>query len=1034
MALAIAGTISVINFNTVLQTATGSTHAVTSGTDTLLFVWITRVRDTQEQPVFGAKWNGDDLTALSTNYSGAIHGDDFAYWMAAINAPDVGTFDLALVTGGFDQAGGTMLLINLTDNDTTNILGAITSQRKAATATNTVGPLSITPVTGGDNLVVAILGISQNTTLTTFTGTGFTAVSTGTASNNNLLTRTIRYKIGSSGAQSVSAAFGASDVDIGGVIFEIRGASATTTDKSGAVAISADVTSGAAKASKGTAPSASILEGKKAFTSTLIIQGDDTNVSRAMVRVGSNTTTRFGMKRLQTGVGGKTSVIACEALLDDGTSYIESYEGALTTGVSVASWVQEPGTGPQLTIDGQDRDPSYKTGASFSGGIVVATNPMEVGAYSDISVAAYSGLMGRWIVDSKIWTFPQRRLFAKSVLDPDRLFGWGERNVPADSNRSPVALPVNVSLRGAAYLDISPVMIDPDASQPGLVGVSAPANGTAQVLDNTKMRYTPNAAFLGKDSFTYTIKDNGGKSSTAFVDVTVLAGVITAVTDTISVQQDTAITFNPAANDTGGVGTLKVSAVGSAAHGTTKLNDDKTVTYTPTSGYTGSDTFNYDVTDGVSTVSGIVNATISASASANAVDDTAKTKKGVSIDIPVLDNDTPSGVKVDSIVTQPSNGTATIKSGNILITYAPKAGYVGKDSFVYKNKLSTNATTDQATVNIDIRDPAVNRSGLPWVSGADMISDGDPSQMTKFGTWRGRELDCCSAFMGGGYWNKGKTLAGWVGGVTTKRNGVIEKIKNTDRIVSFAYPMLLIDDDHNFAKCVNDSEYLKTYQANANEIKAIYGTASSADTIYVRIGWEANQGYQWSFDMGTTPDEYIPAWRKIALIWKNTCPNAKIVWNIIKSGKSNLASYYPGDDVVDIISLDMYDNGYQGGYITTEAQWQKQKGVYVPSTGEVTGWDGIVQFGKAKKKDFAIDEWGCSFNKDGQSPDNPTNNSFFAGRMFKWFNELTNAGIVIAFENYFNGAIANRILNADGETLYVNSPNVGKAYKAAWTP
>lgn len=1032
MALSILGTISVINFFGG-TTFTGSTHDVSAGTDTLLFVYITRVRDTDQQPVFGAKWNGDDLTALSTNYSGGIHGDDFAYWAAAINAPDTGVHDLVLTFGGFQQVGGTMLLINLDGNDTTNILGSIINQRRASTATNSVGPLSITPITSGDNLILAILGISQNTTLSSFTGSGYTTVSTASTTNNSNFTRTIRYKIGASGAQSVSAVFGASDTDIGGVLIEIRGASATTTDKSGDIDIGLDISGGAAQASRGIAPNAAILEGKSTFTSALILQADDTNVSRAMVRVGSNTTTRFGMKRLAIGVGGKPAVIACEALLDDGTSYVESAEGSLSTGLSVLLWTQTPGAGGQVMVDGQERTASYRSGTTYRGGVIAATNPMEVGAYSDVGILAYSGLLGRWIVDSKVWSIPQQRLFAKSILDPDRVFGWGERDTPDNTNRSPVALPLTITLIGASFLDIAPVAIDLDATQPRLVGVSSPSSGIATILDNGRIRYTPTTGFLGKDSFTYTMRDDGNKSSTAIIDITVVAGAITAVNDPISVQQGSSVTFNPASNDTGGVGALRVSAVGTPSHGTAVINSNNTITYTPDSAYTGTDTFTYIVTDEVSTANGLVTATVSATASANAVDDSVSTRKGVAIDVAVLDNDTPTGVRVDAVVTQPANGQATVKTGNTLITYTPKAGFTGNDSFTYRAKLASNNTTDTATVRVNVRDASTNRSGLPWRSGADMISDGSATQMQQFGAWRGRELDCATAFMGSTYYGN-PDPSNWPNSTATRRNGDMERIKNSDRIAILAYPMLVNADKYNFKKCVNDAGYLKSYQANANELKAIYGTSSTADPVYVRIGWEANKGYPWSFDGNVQPDDYIPAWRRIADIFLNTCPNVVLVWNHLKEGKATFHSYYPGSDVVGVIGLDFYDNGWFGGYCTNETNWQKQKGVWNPSTGQVSGWEGFIKYARYLNKSLAFDEWGASFLKDGRVDTNLANNSFFVGRMFKYFQDIVNGGQEIVFENYFNGNINNRILESDGRTLTSYSTNVGKAYKAAWTP
>ena len=100
-----------------------------------------------------------------------------------------------------------------------------------------------------------------------------------------------------------------------------------------------------------------------------------------------------------------------------------------------------------------------------------------------------------------------------------------------------------------------------------------------------------------------------------------------ANTDTATTNENTAVNIPVLANDTDPDGflPLKVSATSAASHGAVVLNGDNTITYTPASNYTGSDSFTYSVMDGrgstaVGTVSVTVNVTaqgFSAWASAN---------------------------------------------------------------------------------------------------------------------------------------------------------------------------------------------------------------------------------------------------------------------------------------------------------------------------------------------------------------------------------------------------------------------------------
>ena len=73
-----------------------------------------------------------------------------------------------------------------------------------------------------------------------------------------------------------------------------------------------------------------------------------------------------------------------------------------------------------------------------------------------------------------------------------------------------------------------------------------------------------------------------------------------AVDDTVKTSQDTAVTINPLANDSDPDGqALLIGDLTGAEHGQLVHNDDGSVTYTPDAGFSGTDTFQYTVTDGM---------------------------------------------------------------------------------------------------------------------------------------------------------------------------------------------------------------------------------------------------------------------------------------------------------------------------------------------------------------------------------------------------------------------------------------------------
>ncbi|MBL0407448.1 cadherin-like domain-containing protein [Microvirga aerilata] len=73
-----------------------------------------------------------------------------------------------------------------------------------------------------------------------------------------------------------------------------------------------------------------------------------------------------------------------------------------------------------------------------------------------------------------------------------------------------------------------------------------------------------------------------------------------AADDSATTNQGTPVTITVLANDTDSNGdTLTVSAItANATHGTTTLNSNGTITYTPTANYLGDDSFTYSISDG----------------------------------------------------------------------------------------------------------------------------------------------------------------------------------------------------------------------------------------------------------------------------------------------------------------------------------------------------------------------------------------------------------------------------------------------------
>ena len=87
-------------------------------------------------------------------------------------------------------------------------------------------------------------------------------------------------------------------------------------------------------------------------------------------------------------------------------------------------------------------------------------------------------------------------------------------------NRAPIALDdVGVSTGSAVVVDVLANDFDPERGALTVTDVSAPSAGTATILGNNTVQYTPGVGFAGTDTFTYTVSDPVGVTATASVNI-----------------------------------------------------------------------------------------------------------------------------------------------------------------------------------------------------------------------------------------------------------------------------------------------------------------------------------------------------------------------------------------------------------------------------------------------------------------------------------------------------------------------------------
>ena len=275
-----------------------------------------------------------------------------------------------------------------------------------------------------------------------------------------------------------------------------------------------------------------------------------------------------------------------------------------------------------------------------------------------------------------------------------------------------------------------------DGLDPASVTVtSGPSDGTVSVNPDGSIDYTPDADFSGTDSFTYEVCDFAGDCDTATVDITVneVNDPPTAGDDSDTVDEDDTVTVDVLANDDDiddGLDPASVTVTSAPTNGSTSVNPDGSIHYTPDADYFGSDSFVYEVCDFAGDcVSATVDITVnSVNDPPDAQDDSALVNEDAGpVTIDVLGNDSDADSLLDpasvTVTSGPSDGTVNVNPDGS-IDYTPDADFSGTDTFTYE-VCDVEGDCDTATVTLTVsaqNDPPTARDDSETVDEDDTVT------------------------------------------------------------------------------------------------------------------------------------------------------------------------------------------------------------------------------------------------------------------------------------------------------------------------
>jgi YD repeat-containing protein len=144
----------------------------------------------------------------------------------------------------------------------------------------------------------------------------------------------------------------------------------------------------------------------------------------------------------------------------------------------------------------------------------------------------------------------------------------------------------------------NPVVLNITGSATSVAVPTGPSHGSVTITGTT-ITYTPTTGYSGSDSFQYTATNANGTSSTATASITVNAQPTTPPVPVTAASSQTVYagsSNNAISLKLSGGAATGVTIITSPTHGTLSVSGIS-VTYTPTAGYTGSDSFQYKATN-----------------------------------------------------------------------------------------------------------------------------------------------------------------------------------------------------------------------------------------------------------------------------------------------------------------------------------------------------------------------------------------------------------------------------------------------------
>jgi hypothetical protein len=272
----------------------------------------------------------------------------------------------------------------------------------------------------------------------------------------------------------------------------------------------------------------------------------------------------------------------------------------------------------------------------------------------------------------------------------------------------------------------------------------------------------------------------------------------------------------------------------------------------------------------------------------------------------------------------------------------------------------------------------------------------DPTQVAQYESWLGKPTDGILSYTGDASWADYDGSVGYA----------INLWAPLDRRVLWS--VSFIPDGANLADAASGA-YDAHYLAAAKQLASF---RPQDGVLYIRTAWEWNGNwFPWSVSQSDTGN-FIAAWHHFVDAFRSVSPRFRFDWcPSLTINPYPLEDAYPGDDYVDVIGADVYDEDVYWKIQDPDARWEQE---YLTSDH---GLNWLSSFAAAHGKGLSVPEWGTGGSGSGDDPS-------FVSHMNDWL-EANHA----LYASYWNSSSV-----YTGQLSYGQWPNAGAEYRKLFGP